>query len=80
MTGYGSETTGPSSVEGVGEFNGSNGGNDYSCTITEATLTLQREPAQRTDNLTPFCQCTEPRLRGTRAATRVDVSSAAAKR
>lgn len=46
------DAAGPSPVQGVWEFDAAYGGNGYSCTIAGATLTLQREPAQWTGNLT----------------------------
>jgi hypothetical protein len=57
MSGCG-EPAGPSPVQGVWEFDASYGGNGYSCTIAGTTLTLQREAAQWTGNLTggeSFC-------------------------
>ena len=45
-----SDAAAPSAL-GVWEFNASYGGNGYSCTITGATLRLEREPAQWTGSL-----------------------------
>lgn len=46
------DPSGPSPAQGVWEFDATYGGNGYSCTITGATLTLQREPARWTGSMT----------------------------
>lgn len=45
------DETGPSPAQGVWEFDASYGGNGYDCSITGATLTLQREAGQWTGSL-----------------------------